>query len=155
MKKVLLISVSIGLLIVLAAPTASLAQPSGPPECCQLGGKAIQIGTDTPCAANSVVGSNETGAYCPGKTITCPKSNWGIYCLINGIYTVTDWIFFILIAVVAIMVLYGAFQIVTAGGDPGKVSTGRNFIVYAMVGFALALLAKAIPSIAKSILGMG
>jgi len=57
-------------------------------------------------------------------------------------------------AIVAIIVIWGGLTIVTAGGDPSKVSTGRSYIIYAMVGFALALLSKAIPALVRSILGV-
>jgi len=154
MKKILIISSVITLLTVLGVPTVGLAAlPSSPPECCYLE-RDIKINNIT-CNKNTYVGSDAPGTLCQnGSSPACQRPNWGIYCLLNAIYTVTDWIFYILMAIVAIMVIWGAFNIVTAGGDPSKVSTGRNFIVYAMVGFALALLSKAIPSIAQAVLGM-
>ena len=59
----------------------------------------------------------------------------------------------IAIPLVVIMVLVGAFQIMTAGGDPEKFSTGRKTITYAIVGFAAALIGLGIVSIIKSFLG--
>ncbi len=51
-----------------------------------------------------------------------------------------------------IMVLVGAFQIMTAAGDPEKFSKGRKTITYAAIGLALALIAGGVPYIIKSIL---
>jgi hypothetical protein len=78
----------------------------------------------------------------------------GICCVMNAIFTITDWIFYILVAVVALLVIWGGFTIATAGGAPDKVNAGRNFIMFAMLGFAIALLARAIPAVVRSLLGV-
>lgn len=57
------------------------------------------------------------------------------------------------IPIVTIMILYGAFQILTAAGDPKKAENGKNTIIYALVGFMIVLLAAGIPYIIKEILG--
>jgi hypothetical protein len=59
----------------------------------------------------------------------------------------------IAIPLVVIMVLVGAFQIMTSGGDPEKFSTGRNTVTYAVIGFGIALIGLGIVSIIKSFLG--
>ena len=53
-----------------------------------------------------------------------------------------------------IMVLVGAFKLITSSGDPEKVSEGRKTILYAAVGLAIALVAGGIVSIIKSLLGV-
>lgn len=55
--------------------------------------------------------------------------------------------------IVIIMVLVGAFQILTAGGNPEKVTKGRKTILYAVVGYAIVLLAQGLVFIIKEILG--
>ncbi len=89
-----------------------------------------------------------TGA--PNPTTT---EDWGTICLINSIYNVTDWISFILIAVAAIMIIMGAFTLATAAGAPEKVTAGRNYIIFALVGLIVAMLSRAIPAIAKRFAG--
>ncbi len=74
-------------------------------------------------------------------------------CLVSTLVNVTDWIFIFLMAIVIIFVLFGAFYILTAGGDTEKVSKGRNFIIYAAVGLLIALLARAVPAIVMTIGG--
>jgi hypothetical protein len=53
-----------------------------------------------------------------------------------------------------IMVLVGAFQLITSSGDPEKVSQGRKTILWAAVGLAIALVAGGIVTIIKSLLGV-
>jgi hypothetical protein len=53
-----------------------------------------------------------------------------------------------------IMVLVGAFQLMTSAGEPEKVSQGRKTIMYAAIGFAIALIAGGITNIIKSFIGV-
>lgn len=55
--------------------------------------------------------------------------------------------------IVVIMVLVGAFQILTAGGSPERVSKGRNTIFYAVIGYAIVLVAEGLTFIIREILG--
>jgi hypothetical protein len=57
------------------------------------------------------------------------------------------------IPIATVMILYGAFQILTAAGDPKKAEDGKKTIIYTLVGFAIILLASGIPYIIKEILG--
>lgn len=61
-------------------------------------------------------------------------------------------LFLISIPIVSIMVLVGGFQILTAGGDPEKFKTGRKTIIYAVVGFAIILIAGGVVSIIQSLI---
>ena len=112
----------------------------------------------------------DRGFYCPAKAADCPfevttttscvgvgttvNCTCGSCCLIDTIYTVTDWIFVVAIAISVIMIIWGAFNLLTAAGDVAKVDAGRAKIQYAIIGFIVAILAKAIPAIAKNILGI-
>ncbi|HVM76809.1 MAG TPA: pilin [Candidatus Paceibacterota bacterium] len=53
---------------------------------------------------------------------------------------------------VVIMVLVGAFQLMTSAGNPEKASQGRKTIMYAAIGFGIALIASGISSLIQSIL---
>lgn len=57
------------------------------------------------------------------------------------------------VPIVAIMVLYGAFQIITSGGQSERARAGGKTILYAAVGFGILLLADGIIAILQSILG--
>ena len=93
---------------------------------------------------------------CPGPGEQCdftePSRNCPACCIIDGIYTVTNMVFLFLIAVVIILVLIGAYNIITAGGNPDKVKTGRDFILWAAAGLIVALFAKAIPALARMVI---
>lgn len=64
--------------------------------------------------------------------------------IVNGLGTVS-------VAIMTIMVLYGGFQIITAGGDPEKFQTGKRTILYAAIGFVVLLVAGSVANIIKSI----
>lgn len=84
-------------------------------------------------------------------TITNPLSPCvAIDCVIWKIY----WALIGLAApIITIMVLIGAFQILTAAGNPEKVTKGRNTILYAAIGGAIVLLASSVSYIVRSVLG--
>jgi hypothetical protein len=58
----------------------------------------------------------------------------------------------IAIPLTAIMVLVGAFQITTSAGDPEKFSQGRKTIMYAAIGFVIALIATGVTSLINNLL---
>lgn len=58
----------------------------------------------------------------------------------------------IAVPVVSIMVLVGGFRLMTAGGSPEKVESGRKIILYAVVGFVVVLGANAVVAILRSLL---
>lgn len=135
MKKILPALILIGFLAVLIIPQAALAVTTEAPEKCKL--KYDLRSIDTTCAKNASV------------TI----ADHGMCCLMNTLYSITDWIFIILVGLVGIFVIMGAFNLVTAAGSPEKVSSGRNYILYAAIGLIVAFLAKAIPNMIKMIAG--
>lgn len=67
--------------------------------------------------------------------------------------TITNWFFFILITVAVIFIILAAMQFITAGGDSAKVSEARTKLIWAAVGIGIAILARSIPVLVKSLLG--
>lgn len=55
------------------------------------------------------------------------------------------------IPIVAVMVIWGGFQIMTAGGDTSKVKQGRETITYAVIGLAVVLGGQLIIDIIKEV----
>lgn len=51
-----------------------------------------------------------------------------------------------------IMVLVGAFQMMTSAGEPEKISQAKKTMTYAAIGFGIALVAGGITTLLKSIL---
>jgi len=83
---------------------------------------------------------------------TNPKC--GVCCLLQVLYSVTDWIFAILIGLASIFIIIGAMNLLMSAGDPSKVASGRNYIMYAAIGLIVGFLAKAIPAVVKLAVGV-
>ena len=66
----------------------------------------------------------------------------------NSIWTTVNTVINVLLGVIGIlavvMVIYGGFKIVTSAGAADKVKSGRETILYGVVGLVIALLAFAI-----------
>ncbi len=77
----------------------------------------------------------------------------GMVCLLSGVYNATNWIFVILMAISALMIIFGAVLFTTSSGDPTKTEKARGFILYAAVGIAVAVFARAVPAVVKMIVG--
>lgn len=87
-----------------------------------------------------------TGQVCVCNPLNAPDFDT----IVNNLI---DFIFKISIILVPLMIIVGAFLIMTAAGDPKKVGTGKNMIIYTLVGFTIVLLAKGILNVIKQLLG--
>ena len=64
---------------------------------------------------------------------------------VNNIVTTVINIFSWIVGVVCvIMIIYGGFKYVTAGGDSNNVTSAKNTILYAIVGLVIVALAQVI-----------
>ena len=61
---------------------------------------------------------------------------------IQTLNKVLNWVFTILLVFAALMIVVAAFYFVTAAGNPETLTKGREFVIYAMVGVLVALLAR-------------
>ena len=138
MKKILSGLLLLSFLFVLAVPMmASAGMATG----CTIKNSEVHDAIDDCPAA---------GASCTFET----DPECGVCCMLDAIYTATDWVFVGIMALVIIFILIGGFYILTAAGAPERVASGRQFIVWACIGLAVALGAKAIPAIVKALLGI-
>lgn len=94
--------------------------------------------------AQSIGGSGNNGTDLPN-----PLGTTSAAAVLQKIIT---YLITISIPIVTIMVLIGAFQILFAGGDTEKFTTGRRTIIYAAVGFAIVLAGTGIIAIIKQLL---
>lgn len=69
------------------------------------------------------------------------------------IEAIIDFIFWVAVALAPLMVLIGAFYFITSGGDPAKIQTAKNIILYTVIGLAIVMLAKGIIGAIKMVLG--
>ena len=72
--------------------------------------------------------------------------------LIDRIALIGNWVFAIFLAISLIYIILGAFQFVTAGGNPEQVSAARQKLIFAVIGIAIALLAAGFDDIIRSVL---
>ena len=56
--------------------------------------------------------------------------------------------------ILALMVLYGGFMILTAGGNPEKFKSGKDVILYAVIGYVIILVSWGVIYIIGEILGV-
>ena len=71
--------------------------------------------------------------------------------LIARIQLIANWVFAFFLAISLIYIILGAFQFVTAGGDPAQISSARQKLIFALIGIAIGLLTFGIPAIIRSI----
>ncbi len=136
MKKILTALVLGSLLTGLIVPLAVSAQPETLPNTCKL--KYDFSDVDASCTKDAEVSADEHG----------------ICCMLNTITTATNWVFYILTLIVVIMIIWGGFTYITAAGNPEAAGKGKTIILYALIGLAIALFAKVIPSIVKFVMGV-
>ena len=78
---------------------------------------------------------------------------WTAQQVINLVVRITNWIFTFLIAVVVIMVLVAGYMFVTAGGNPDQQAKARTVLIYALIGFAVGMIARGIIALVAAIMG--
>ena len=138
MKKALSTIVLLSLLFVLVTP--ALVEAADIPTKC------------TPKHTIEIPG----GLTCPKDTAIYVETNpdKAICCVLDPIYTAMDYLFTITVILAVLFIIVGAFLLMTAAGDPEKIKTGRNWIIWALVGIAVAVISKVIPAIVKGIMAM-
>jgi len=96
--------------------------------------------------------TNSANELCKDPT-NCPvKSVNDIYNILGKIVSYTYAIFFI---VAVFFILLAAFSFLTARGDPQKIISARNQILWAVVAIVIALLSVGAEAIIKDILNNG
>jgi phosphoglycerol transferase MdoB-like AlkP superfamily enzyme len=66
---------------------------------------------------------------------------------------IVDWLFTILLVIAAISIIIAAYYFVTAAGNPETVSKARNFVLYALIGVAVAVASRGLVSLVRTIVG--
>ena len=104
-------------------------------------------------AAGTAASSTTTGKAPPAEFALPTKEQVPTTgkALLERIQLIGNWIFAIFLAMSLIFILIGAFQFVTAGADPAKISEARQKLIYAAVGIAIALISVGFPAILRNI----
>lgn len=76
---------------------------------------------------------------------------------ISEFYTIaceaTNWVFAFVLIAGMITLLFGAVAFFTARGNEDQVASARRYVVYALVGIAIAILAKSLIYVVGSFVG--
>lgn len=149
MKKIVLSLALLGLLSGLVVMPAMVSAQGAPDEC------TIKVDPSQML--------NLGGTGCPSKGDTCnyaddfgtapDQVSGATCCIFSTILYAVRWITMFLTVVVVLLIVMGAFSLVTSGGDAEKVKKGRDYIVYGLAGLAVSLLAFALPYIIREIMG--
>ena len=84
----------------------------------------------------------------PPPPVTNITGVWTIICTIFG------YLFYALILATIFFVLLAAFKYLTAGGDAEKIATANKELLYAAVAIVVGILARVLPGIAASLIGV-
>jgi hypothetical protein len=145
MKKIISTLALLALSFIIVLPMVASADISDLPAQCTIKANTGITGCPAPGAGPASVSVYET---------TYGTVNGGTCCLFSTINQVVNWIFFILLIVAIIFILIGAFTFITASGSPEKAMAARNYLMFAAIGIAVALLARAVPAIVRSVTGV-
>ncbi len=95
-----------------------------------------------------------SGSSCPSGTFCLPNPlKYDTFsCLIDSIIQI---IFYLALAIAPLMVVYAAFLLMTAAGNPAKVTLAKNIIIWTFVGLLVVFLARGISSFISVLLTGG
>lgn len=65
----------------------------------------------------------------------------------SWVYTILNWVLIAVGILCVVFIIIGAVKFMTSGGDPEKVKSGRNTLMYAIIGLVVAILANVIVQI--------
>jgi hypothetical protein len=107
--------------------------------------------------ASVLAQTGETGTQSPtgetgGQSYYLPNP-LGTTSFIRIINNILNYLIYISIPLLALMILIGGFQILTARDNPEKIKGGQTTIKYAVIGFVIVLCAKGVALILIQILG--
>ena len=106
----------------------------------------------TAMASTLTGGSSSGGSGSSGGSVSLinPLNTTSFPTVVNNViaFLSTD----VAIPLTVIMVLIGAFQMMTSSGEPEKFGKARKTLTYAAIGLAVALIATGITSIIQSVL---
>ena|GEM_PF-1472107 len=104
-------------------------------------GSSSSTTSNTYTSGNSGGGSSTFPTVTSTGILTNPITSGSFADLLNRII---DWILNIALVLAPLVIVYGGFIYMTAAGDTGKVTQGKNIVLYAVIGFIVALLAKSL-----------
>ncbi|HJN62277.1 MAG TPA: hypothetical protein QGH92_01585 [Candidatus Parcubacteria bacterium] len=135
MKRILAAILLIGLMGVLVVPMASYAEVD-----CE------GLTTEAACVGAEELGGTKACSWISGECVQAPTIE-----VMGALNRITNWAFTILIVVAAMFITFAAFEFVTASGEAEKVKAAREYVLYALVGVVVALLARGLVQLIETI----
>lgn len=65
---------------------------------------------------------------------------------------VLNFLFGLSIVILPIIIIYAGILLLASGGDPEKISRGRTILLWAVIAFAIILLARGLPTVLRGLL---
>jgi len=90
----------------------------------------------------------------PAIGLENPLEEGGIHSISDLLQKVIEYLTTIAGPILVIMVICGAFSILTAGGNEQKITTGKKTITYAVIGFAIILIGWGFTYVIEEFLGV-
>jgi phosphoglycerol transferase MdoB-like AlkP superfamily enzyme len=90
----------------------------------------------------------EDGVEGPGSG---PPADLDVIEVLGGL---VNWMFYILMIVAALFLVFAGFTYLTASGDPDKVKKAHDSVMWALVGVAVAVMARGLVALVEKILGV-
>lgn len=129
------------LIFSLSLPILTFAQNSGSGVLVPIGGSGSGIQ-----APSTVSGGGN-------QPIQIPNPLGNVKTFAELINRLVNWLLIIGAPILTLMIIIGAFQIMTGAGEPEKITKGRHTITYAIIGYALLLISTGITTIIANVLG--
>ena len=70
------------------------------------------------------------------------------------VQAVISFFLWLAVALTPLLIIVGAFYLMTAAGDPKKIETGRNIILWTCIGLAVILFSWGIIALVQGIIGV-
>ena len=101
-------------------------------------------------SADSGGGPSLINPLCPANDPNDPNcARSDVEGLLNSI---VSWLLVIATPIAVGMIIFGAFQMIFAGGEPEKFKNGKTTILYTAIGYAIILIGEGITLIIKDVL---
>lgn len=87
----------------------------------------------------------------PGNIQFVQPKGTGVQQIVDILDTISKLMLYALLVLAGIFIVYAAYLYLTAAGDPEKVKSASNVIIYAAVAIGVGLLSRVIVAIAQSL----
>lgn len=144
------------LVVSMVALMASNAYGQGTQQCTLRSAlTAAEIDQLIPGNSFTTMNAGDVLAPVAGAGVTYITSAYGLLCTLGVIKQIADLLFLLVTILAVAAIVYSAFLFLTSAGDPTKTGAAKNWLLYAIVGLVIAVIARIIPAVAITLLGIG